>query len=101
MKGNDKTNEDTTGPIRIASISHSFLLPGFKCRFVRKTVLTEKTLLMHPDHEWQIISKLVSQPGLQKLQRIESTLILYGSQHKGAPNLGQLQILRNHVCQQL
>jgi hypothetical protein len=42
MKGNDKTNEDTTGPSRIASISHSFLLLGFKCRFVRKSVLTEK-----------------------------------------------------------
>jgi hypothetical protein len=52
MKKNDKTNEDTIGPSRIASISHSFFLPGFKCRFVRKSVLTEKALLMHPDHEW-------------------------------------------------
>jgi hypothetical protein len=98
MKGNDKTNEDTTGPSRIANISHSFLLPGFKCRFVRKSVLIEKALLMHPNHEWQIVSEPVSQSGLQKLQQTESRLILHGPQHKGAPNLGQLQILRNHVC---
>jgi hypothetical protein len=68
MKGNDKTNEYTTGQSCIASISHSFLLPGFKCYFVWKSVLTEKALLMHPDYEWQIVSEPVSQLRLQKLQ---------------------------------
>jgi hypothetical protein len=83
--------------LSITTISHPNILPRIQCLLVRKGLLREFFLSMHPDHKRQLILQPIPKARLQEFERTKSPLIFHRTQHKSTADFSQLEIFRDHL----